>query len=405
MQVKTFFGENLQQAFKQAKAELGEDIILLESKEMPANPLIPGQKRMVQISVALPEAKPKPTPLGGPKVKEWAPERIGAEHEAEAPSPKVQRHNQQNFNEILSKVLPPKKKEEDDEEDRILNEILQLRQDLNQLSRKTQHQVANDFPTPYSGVFAELEEKGVTLELAYSFVRRAYLQLEGSHDAHYENVIDKVKREMGEIFSGFDFAAQNKTNKQQVVMLLGATGVGKSTTAMKLAANPDIYGKKDTAIVSTDPYGPSEPLRAFSKITGITVVEAKTFEEIDAALKDLKNKEVIIVDTPGRSPFAPNHLEKLERYLEVVKPTNIFLVLSMASDVRDLFLSCGMYILLNPSGIIFTKFDETSQPGKVFSVLEEIKLPVAAMCEGKRIFIDIVTGNVEFLFKRIFDEN
>jgi len=77
--------------------------------------------------------------------------------------------------------------------------------------------------------------------------------------------------------------------------------------------------------------------------------------------------------------------------------------LSLNTDLKDLFLTSALYLLLKPSGVIFTKFDETSQPGKVFAILDELKLPVVACSEGKRIFIDIVPGQIEFLYKKIFE--
>jgi len=77
----------------------------------------------------------------------------------------------------------------------------------------------------------------------------------------------------------------------------------------------------------------------------------------------------------------------------------------MTSDINDLFLSCAMYLLLKPTGVIFTKFDETTQPGKVLPVLESVKLPVVCFCNGKRIFIDIDLGNVEYLHDKLFDQN
>jgi flagellar biosynthesis GTPase FlhF len=172
---------------------------------------------------------------------------------------------------------------------------------------------------------------------------------------------------------------------------------------MKLASHPDIYGKKDVVIVSTDLYGPSEALKAFSKMTGTTLHEGKQTDEIEGLLKKFKDKEVVILDTPGQSPFTPNHLSKLEEYIKVLKPTDIFLVLSMSTDLKDLFLASAVYLLMKPTGVVFTKFDETTQPGKVFSILEELELPAVSFSEGKRVFIDAEPANVDYLFNKLFE--
>ena len=121
--------------------------------------------------------------------------------------------------------------------------------------------------------------------------------------------------------------------------------------------------------------------------------------------EELEEMEVILVDTPGRSPYAANHLNELERYLKLVDPTDTFLVLGMSTDTRDLFLACGLYMLLKPTGLIFTKFDETTQPGKIFSVLEEINLPVVCLSEGERVFMDAMVANMDFVFNKVFETN
>ena len=66
-------------------------------------------------------------------------------------------------------------------------------------------------------------------------------------------------------------------------------------------------------------------------------------------------------------------------------------------------LLCANYLLLKPTGIAFTKFDETTQPGKVFSILDVISLPVACFGDGKRIFIDMEKGNPQYMYDKIFE--
>ena len=93
----------------------------------------------------------------------------------------------------------------------------------------------------------------------------------------------------------------------------------------------------------------------------------------------------------------------MENFIKKLKPTDIFLVLSVGSDLKDLVLLCANYLLLKPTGIAFTKFDETTQPGKVFSILDVISLPVACFGDGKRIFIDLEKGNPQYMYDKIFE--
>jgi len=186
------------------------------------------------------------------------------------------------------------------------------------------------------------------------------------------------------------------------VLLVGATGVGKTTSAMKLAAHQDIFGKREVLIVSTDLYGPSEALKAFTKMNGTTVLEKKRVDELKDVMETVSD-EIVLVDTPGQSPFAPNYLSRLEEYMKAVKPNDVFLVLSMNSDLKDLYLSAALYMLLKPSAIVLTKFDETAQPGKVFSILNELNIPIAAFGDGKRIFIDTQLPQADYVLDKIFE--
>ena len=238
--------------------------------------------------------------------------------------------------------------------------------------------------------------------MANTLIKRAYQVTPSGRKAGKKEIITLIKKELSQLFRPYDFKKIALKKKKKVVLLVGATGVGKTTTAMKLAAHQKIYGQKDVAIVSTDLYGPSEALKAFSKMNGTRVFEKKQIEELEQLIQSLSD-EVIIVDTPGQSPFAPNYLTNLEAYIKAVKPTDIFLVLPMSSDIKDLYMSTALYMLLKPTGIVLTKFDETAQPGKVFSIINELNLPVVAFCEGKRIFIDIAMPQVDYVLNKVFE--
>lgn len=394
MKVKKFIAESLPKAIQIAKKTLGEDIVLLESKEIRDKSNWAGGKKSVEIAVTVYEKKNDEQK----KIEEWSPPKLKKKDLVS----KAYKKEKENFDQVLTNILAKKPKEHHDEK-RILEEISDLRKELKQLSRKSAELNGRNFPDSYMQVYNMLEEKGVEKDLATTFVQRAYLRHDGQHDISPERIIKGVKSEMEKLFISYNFSNNKTHQKQEVILLLGSTGVGKSTTSMKLATHKDLYGNKNVGIVSADPYGPTTALRSFENITGISVVEAKSNEEIKLALESLQDKDVIIIDTPGSSPFAPNHLEKMEQYIENVNPNEIFLVLSMSTDLRDLFLSCGTYLLLKPTGIIFTKFDETTQPGKAFSIFEELKLPAVCFCEGERIFIDVAAGNLEYLYKKIFE--
>ncbi len=418
MQVRMFLAESLPKALVKAKMELGSDIVILETKNVVNHPDYPGQ-RMIQATVGFDKEKeikkwvpPSVDSVQKTKKKKTYPELIKKPKSEKKPvnQEKIKSKSDKKtnkFDNLISDILTRKPRELTKEKE-ILDEISLLRTEIKELGKKSDYnnktiESPSQFPEVYKELEEMLKENGIQDDMAYSFIKEAYMLLDGKAIVSKEEIITLIKTEMDYLLKPFNFDRQLKSRKQKVILLMGPTGVGKTTMAMKLAAHPDIYGNKKVAIISTDPYGPSEALKSFSRMSGTHIHEEKDIDQTENILEKYKSNDVLIIDTPGKSPFAPNQLEKMEGFIKRLKPTDIFLVLSVGSDLKDLVLLCANYLLLKPTGIAFTKFDETTQPGKVFSILEVISLPVASFGEGKRIFIDLEKGNPQYMYDKIFE--
>ncbi|RLD16531.1 hypothetical protein DRI50_01665, partial [candidate division KSB1 bacterium] len=249
-----------------------------------------------------------------------------------------------------------------------------------------------------------LIKKGFKPSMVEGLIKKAYYFLPAGANASSAQIIHAIKNELRSKIKMYNLDQIAETSERRVIMLVGPTGVGKTTMAMKLAAHPKILAQKEVAIISTDPYGPSEALKAFSRMSGVPVIEKKREDELLQVMHRLNDYEVVLVDVAGSSPFAPNFLKKMEEYVKIIKPDQIFLVAAMNTDVEDFFASASLYLLLKPSGLILTKFDETNRWGKFFTLIEELELPVVAFGEGKRIFIDIALPDENYIFQKLFED-
>ncbi|NOX90045.1 MAG: hypothetical protein GXO77_13585 [Calditrichaeota bacterium] len=389
MKVKYYTGRTLAEAIGRAKREHGSDIILLDSKELKTGN---NGSKLVQVSISVDEKKSR--------VKPWTPPSVN--NALYKPKQESEVETREDFNAVISKILARKPKTLDQEK-QILEELAELKEQISQLQIKNAGEEIK-LPPNYQTVLQEMIKKGFSRKMAEALIKKTYQFTPSGPNASLREIIRAVKNELRPKFKIYDLNKSKKKSDHRVIMLVGPTGAGKTTMTMKLAAHPRIFAQKETVIISADPYGPSEALKAFSKMSGVPVIEKKREDELSSIMQKLDRYEVVLVDVAGNSPFAPNFLKKMEEYVKIVKPDEIILVAAMNMDIDDLFASAALYLLLKPSGIILTKFDETTRVGKFFSLMEELELPVAAFGEGKRIFIDIALPEESYIFEKVFEE-
>jgi flagellar biosynthesis protein FlhF len=191
----------------------------------------------------------------------------------------------------------------------------------------------------------------------------------------------------------------------RVVACVGPTGVGKTTTLAKLAARAHIELAQSVSIITLDTFrvGAVEQMRRFAELIGVrfdVAQDTASFAQVLAASRE----EVVLVDTPSRSPSDTMALRRLVDCLRATGPraSHVLLTVPASLRARDLERIAGAYETCSPTGVVVTKLDETDQIGGSVHAALRGPWPLAFLCDGPRVPEDIHDANVDEFVERVF---
>ena len=178
-----------------------------------------------------------------------------------------------------------------------------------------------------------------------------------------------------------------------VIALVGPTGVGKTTTVAKLAAQfAKRHGAEQVALITTDTFriGAFEQLATFGRIIGCPVKQARDHEELALLLTQLQQRKLILIDTAGMSQRDVRLAENLSALVHNSRvKIKSYLVLSATSQARVMQETVDHFKRISLAGCIFTKLDECLSLGEIINVAIQNALPVSYLTNGQRVPEDI----------------
>jgi flagellar biosynthesis protein FlhF len=373
MKVKKFRALSLREASQLMKEELGGEAIILSTRLIEADPSI-GQRKMFEISAGIEE------PL------------IDDEREIKI-SQKLEVNPSKSFideMQMLTEKIANTKK----------SNSMQLGYD-NEVSTKVK-------PSKVQPILADeinlISEKLKYNDVSENIVTTVMTQLKKSEEVLEEsNINNFVLSNISSMISTAEFEIEKKSGGQKVAFI-GPTGVGKTTCIAKLATISKILHNLDVGIISIDTYrlGAIDQLRIFSEIVDIDLLIAYEPEEMPALLKKVKSKDIIFIDTAGRSQKNTEHLKKMKEFLDVVKPDSTHLVLSSTSTTKTLYDAADKFDLFDYSSIVFTKIDEAVVYGNMLNVSANFNKPIIYLTNGQVIPDDIISAEPDFIANMIY---
>ena len=408
MIIKKFTGKTEAEATEAAKKELGSTLVIMNVREVKKKGLfaflLPKQ---IEVTAALEEEAPA-RPQYGSILRTAADKEIRTE--------------QQN---LLAKNSTENIEKKLDSLQTLLESQLNNRQSEKEESAKTQDvpdaEEKEDKTQDMAAAEKKEEEKNPEQD---KFIRLLYNKmLDNEMDEKYVNSIleDASKTKKADL--PFDYLLANIYQKMvlkfgrsegitpseegpRIVLFIGPTGVGKTTTIAKLAGRYCVEEKKKVALLTADTYriAAAEQLRTYANILETPFRIIYTPEELQAAVEDYWDCDYIFIDTAGRSHQNTDHLEKMKEMVAALKRPEsyqVFLVLSATTKYRDLQKIADCYGKIADFELIFTKLDETEAVGNLLNMKLYTDAPIAYVTCGQNVPDDMEAFNPQKTVKQI----
>jgi flagellar biosynthesis protein FlhF len=196
-----------------------------------------------------------------------------------------------------------------------------------------------------------------------------------------------------------------ESKRPLIIALVGTTGVGKTTTAAKIAAWFSLREQAGVALVSMDCYriGATDQLRTYARIMRLPCELALRKKDLGQIIARHSDKDVIIIDTTGKSPYDNRHIAELSAWFAGATGVIPLLLLPATAKKEDLAIIQEAFSPLKPEGLILTKLDETRAYAALCQQVASASTPVSCVCTGQRVPEDFLPASRELIEKLFMD--
>ena len=407
MKFLTFAGETPAVALKLAQQECGENALVVSTKQIRKKTI--NSSSLYEVVVAVEEneekyAKPKPTNKSNEDVL------LNISKAAKQIS---------NIAKVTTNSFEVVDKNKDNSKDSTCEDLGDIKQEITKLADKIkliqemfwEEKAPNRNNLQIPPEFSEI----------YKLAKKS-----GMGDDHLENIMNltlehmpsRMRSSSSTIKRYFQVLlrklipirveSQITKRSKRVMMFVGPTGVGKTTTIAKLAARYSYLLEKRSkvGIITLDTYriGAVEQLFQYAKMMRLPIEDVVDPNDFNSALNALSHCDMILIDTVGSSQYDRQKLTKLESFIRKSDfKIDVNLVLSAGCKLEDLEDIYENFSFLDIDTLVFTKFDETKAFGTVFSLIYNINKPVSYFSIGQEVPDDIVVASSDFLVNCILE--
>lgn len=453
--VRTFKAASMQEALDIVRREMGSEAVILHTREIPAPRFLKWRKSNERVEVTAgtgvhvrtpkailqaganrsastsspPAANPRPTyrpsedglapppallPMPGglsrsrysappvPRAAAPAPEAAGYRS-----APQI--NNATSSKPVSAVPAPasassPASSVQTEQQSAIARQLSSIQQMVAQLTRGS-FQKSDEIPSELFQLYTELIDVEVEEELARGLIQQ--LKQDVAPDKLTDASASKAcLRGMveGDVRCAAPIVAT--PGRRRVVALVGPTGVGKTTTIAKLAANFRLRDGIRMGLVTVDTYriAAVEQLRTYAEIIDLPMKVVTSPREMRRALDELSGLDLVLIDTAGRSPRDELKIQELKSLLAEAQVDEVHLVLSVVASPKSLQATAEKFAPAGTTAMILTKLDEAVGMGSLLSVARRVPLPLSYVTTGQDVPDDIEHASARRIARLILGE-
>lgn len=289
----------------------------------------------------------------------------------------------------------------------LSQEMSSLKAAVQALVEQQKHGKAPDVPEQLFEYYSQLIQNQVATELASEIVKTLQMQVRPEYFGQPDFIRQRLAEQIEKLLPTTGPITRSKVVGPHIVALIGPTGVGKTTTIAKLAADLKLRQKRKVGMITIDTYriAAVDQLKKYADILQTPLEVVSSPDDLKKAVAAMSDMDFILIDTAGRSPNDTLKLHELKSFLGTASPDEVHLVLSTTASQDCVELAVEKFTDVRVDKIIFTKIDEAAHVGVVLNVIKKVNKSLSYITTGQDVPDDIEVGRGRRLAQLILGQN
>ncbi|MBB5179292.1 flagellar biosynthesis protein FlhF [Planomicrobium koreense] len=379
MRLKTYIVENVVDAIPMIKRDLGSDALILNTKKIKTGGFLGFFQTDKLEVIAAVESKPSEA-----QKKPAAPNKAPVVYKSE---------------DALAPSVPAVFSSPPEQADDLISELKSIKQFMMQVIEEDR------LPNALQPLSDRLTEQEVQKEIQSEILAKLMVALDRNPALTEVQVFEAARAEIIRMIKTHQKAKAVKD--PEMVCFIGPTGVGKTTTIAKIAADYMLREEKNVGLITSDTFriAAVEQLKTYGSILNIPVKVVETSAGLQQAIAELQDCDIILMDTAGRNYQQKQYIEDLERLLPKTAKIQIHLVLSLTSKLEDMKKIIENFKTIKMDQLVLTKKDETSSAGAILNLICRYSIPISYIANGQNVPDDLVAATPEKIADFVLGDN